>query len=327
MCTKLKTDTTNDVRVDLSRSWQQYGDVLLLVTFNKDHYESLPYVEALYRSFFPSILYCGPGHPDYTRFPALRSLNLSFVSYGETPEGHVDGALNYRCLTYAVDMHYSVAGYLAMADDILLPVHPLSKLMDAHRGVTWYLPPGEVRVGEVLKLRECRLGMCDFHPHWDWWEEYRPNIIQLFYKIHKLENYSPLVHRCHKQLIQLNNADMRPCGGYSDIYYIPKRIAGDFSELAKLFLQHSIFLEIAVPTIIRCLETPEDIQPLQGKQLWERDRTSPWIYFTPRDLVGKHYLHPTKWSGLARGDSNATEFYCNKVMPFMHDPYARYEKA
>ena len=72
----------------------QFDDVLLLVVFNKPHYEAFQFVETLYRPFFPNILYCGTAKIDVNRYPGVNNFTFSFISYGETPRVHIAGASN-----------------------------------------------------------------------------------------------------------------------------------------------------------------------------------------------------------------------------------------
>ncbi|KYK62109.1 hypothetical protein DCS_03256 [Drechmeria coniospora] len=44
------------------------------------------------------------------------------------------------------------------------------------------------------------------------------------------------------------------CFGWSDIYYIPRRFFADFIILAKVFLDHEAFHELAIPTIVRIID-------------------------------------------------------------------------
>ncbi|ELT96984.1 hypothetical protein CAPTEDRAFT_189704 [Capitella teleta] len=184
----------------------------------------------------------------------------------------------------------------------------------------WYLPKGNIRIAEITRLRECRRGICDVPTDkWGWWRKYIVAVIKLFDHFDNNEHNSTFIHDCYQQLKLLNGAERRPNGGYSDVFYIPKRLASPFSQLADIFLDFQVFLEITVPTIIQCLEFPDEFQTLKGLGLWEQDRTSPWTYFTPQDMVGMNFMHPTKWKSLSFGAKNNTEFYCNKIMPYMHD--------
>lgn len=129
--------------------------------------------------------------------------------------------------------------------------------------------------------------------------------------------------RCYRRLIDSNGALLRANGGYADIYHIPQRQMADFVQLAAYFLEHRVFLEIAIPTIIRCLESDANVSPLVGIQSWDADyRDSPWHYFRQAELVGKTYFHPTKWGFIERGSKNHTIFFC-KALEFLGDKYGR----
>lgn len=315
---------SDDYPVQLTRPWFQFSDILLVITFNEAHYEVIPYLELLYRSFFPTILYCGPLAPDYDARPELRGYRFSFATYVSSPVGQVPGAFSYECAVKAMRMHYAITGYLVVSDDVLLLPYPLT-LLSPH--LVWFLPQIEVRVGDLKTLRECRLGMCDFYPHWEWWRDYRQATTNLLDEIDRRQFDSPLIHHCRSELLRLNGASaggaLRPNGAYSDVYYVPTRVARDFVRLAHMSLDHGVFVEIAVPTALRCLELPEEIRPLPGLQIWDISRDEPWRYFSRKHLHGKTYFHPTKWSLLVNDSQAHVSLFCDKVLPFMFDPLAR----
>ena len=139
----------------------------------------------------------------------------------------------------------------------------------------------------------------------------------------KFELIISVLSRCYRKLIQSNGALLRANGGYSDIYYVPRRQIANFVRLAQFFLRHNIFLEIAIPTIVQCLEMDDNIAGLHGIQSWDADyRDTPWHYFRRTELVGKSYFHPTKWGFAAKGSKNHTLFFC-KTLEYMYDKYGR----
>ena len=311
----------NYIHVNFAQPWTQFNDVLLLVIFNNPHYEAIPYVETLYRPFFPNILYCGPGQIDVNRYPGVSNFTFSFISYGETPDGHVAGAFSYKCMAMALQMDYAVHGYLAAADDLLLVVHTLSELVTK---AVWYRPKKSIRIGEISKLRECKLGMCDFYPHWPWWKDYQNATIDALREIANRRGSSAIMRECYQRLLSENGAADRPNGAVSDIYYIPSKLSQEFLEIVDVFLRHKVFLEIGVPTTIRCLVAPTDVQPLKGVAIWDMEtRVQPWLHFKTKSLVGKSYWHPLKWGFLARGSTEYSQLYCTKVLPYLHDRLAR----
>ena len=309
-------------KLNFSLPWMQIADVLLIVIFNTPHYNNIPFLETMYRAIFPLMLYCGPLPLDRTEFSWVNSYKLSFITFNN-PDNHTAGALNYECMNKAILMNYQVTGYLVIADDLLLLPHSLQNF---NKHQMWFLPPQEVRTGEIKALRECRLGMCDYHPHWHWWEDYQQATIKALEHLEK-QQHSDVFYKCYKQLIMFNGAELRPNGAYSDIYYIPSNLQQEVLELFEHFLKHKVFVEIAVPSVINCLVGKDYVEPLPGKQLWDETRDTPWLYFKNAEIVGKKYLHPTKWSYINGGSLEMQKFYCNSVIPYLFDPYERIANA
>jgi len=221
----------------------------------------------LYRSIFPHILYCGPSPLDTASFPILRGYRISFITHTEWPVHRTAGSVSYQCAIQAVRMNFAVDGFLFASDDLLLLPVPLSKL---NRDRVWFVPAREIRIGDLDTLRECHLGMCDFHPHWDWWADYKSATIEALDRMSQLARSSPLFYRCLAKLRQLNGvgrSQIRVNGAYSDVFHIPSRIAHSFANVAEIFADFGVFLEIAVPTVLQCIEPLENFQPLPGKDI------------------------------------------------------------
>jgi len=262
-----KNWTDFGVVVNLTHPWHQYQHLLLVITFNKAHYQVIPYLELLYRSIFPHILYCGPSPLDSASIPVLNGYRISFITYTEWPIHRAPGSVNYQCAIQAVRMNFAVDGFLFVSDDLLLLPVPLSRLSGDR---VWFIPANEIRIGDLDSLRECHLGMCDFHPHWDWWTSYKSATIEALDKMAQLSRSSPLFYRCLALLRQQNgegSSNIRVNGAYSDIFYIPARLAHSFADVAEIFADVGVFLEIAVPTVLQCIEPVENFHPLPGKDV------------------------------------------------------------
>ena len=264
----VKTNRTDfGVVVNLTHPWHQFRHLLLVITFNKAHYEVIPYIELLYRSIFPHILYCGPSPLDTASIPVLDGYRISFITYTEWPVHRSPGSVSYQCAIQAVRMNFVVDGFLFASDDLLLLPVPLSRLSGDR---VWFVPANEIRIGDLDSLRECRLGMCDFHPHWDWWADYKSATIEALDRMVQLARHSPLFYRCLAKLCEQNGvgrSHIRVNGAYSDIFHIPSRIAHNFANVAEIFAEYGVFLEIAVPTVLQCIEPLEKFQPLPGKDI------------------------------------------------------------
>lgn len=312
----------SSIQPDFLAPWIIWEDVLLVVVFNIPLYDIIPYIEVLYRSFFPHVLYCGPSMLEYVNFTKLRSYNISFVAYGATPVGHFLGSFNYKCLMMAVEMKYDVRGYLVVADDLLFIPQKIKQL---NLEKAWFPAGNHMKTADIKTLRECRLGMCDFHTHWRWWVEYQDAVLKTLQDMESRRNESLLINKCLKTLSNLNHSEFHVNGGYSDIFYIPHYLGDSFAQLLALFHEHNVFLEIAIPTVFRCLVPDTEMEILQGKQVWDKSRNEPWVYFTKNDLAYKSFLHPVKWSYLDKGSNEHKSLFCS-VVSYLYDPYGRMNK-
>lgn len=305
---------TPSTKLDLSRPWHQFDNILLIILFNSAHYNIIPHLEILYRSFFPNILYCGPNFPDLEEVPALKRYQFSFVTYTSKVKGVAHAGLNYECTMKAIRLQYNVKGYFVIADDILVMLHALTEFP---LNALWYRAESRMQTVDLITMRECNLGECKVKIRWMWWKLYRLNIMRVLETMKEKQQTSQLFKRCYLQLIRQNGAEFRVNGGggSADIYYIPSQLAQDFADLAQIFVDNKVYLELAVPTIIRCLVQSEDIQVLHGNTLWAESRKNPWNHFVRSEMFNKTYFHPAKWSSLVTGSSpDITRFYCDDVI-------------
>ena len=97
---------------------------------------------------------------------------------------------------------------------------------------------------------------------------------------------------------------MRCFSGRSDILYIPRKHAKAFSILAGTFYEQKVFLEIAIPTIIRFLERSESIGRLPGYYIPGDVRKNDfrvtdsryfWFVYFPKNKIW--FIHPFKLHG------------------------------
>ena len=320
-CHRPGVTTPSNVAINFAKPWTQFNDILLVITFNNPHFDAIPYVETLYRPFFPNILYCGPGMIDLDRYAAVKKYKFSFLSYGINPSGYVKGAFTQKCMAMALQMGYdSINGYLTASDDVLMVLHTIAQLK---KNALWFVP--HVQVGELNKdLTECTKGKCGVRgPGWhrlNWWQMYKKSTTRTLAEIASRRNSSTVMNACYQRLVRENGAAHRANGAFSDIYYIPSNYSQDFIELSELFLHHNVLVEIAVPTIVKCLIPSADVEHLRGDERWGGDKMTPWKFIRSNNLGGKSYSHPVKWGFMARGASTQyNQLYCATVLPYLHD--------
>ncbi len=300
----------------ITEPFVKFVDILLIVVFNTPHYQSIPYVETLYRPFFPNILYCGPGIPDF-KSQSLKNLRFNFYSFGKMKNNYQAGSFNYLCMIGAINMNYPVAGFLFSSDDLIFSVSQISTF-DKNR--TWFFPVWDSIIDDVL---DPIISLWGF-------KKFKTQVQSLLFRMEKHENDSSIIGQCYNQLKQLNGGPYRVNGGLADLYYIPKRLAPKIAVLGSLFLEEDIFLEIAVPTILQCTESLKNVVELIGEYR-RNDKHEPWKKFTKERFFDRSYIyiHPTKWSPLSPEGHHrkvsvlVRQFFCSKVLPWLHDPQGR----
>ena len=119
--------------------------------------------------------------------------------------------------------------------------------------------------------------------------------------------------RCYRHLLDSTGSPLRIANSYSDIYHIPLRLIKKFTDVAHFFLQHLIYIDLAVPTIIMSMEKEKNVVNLTGHMCWNYTfRHNPWIYIQEQHF-NSMYFHPTKWNYINKGSQNHTAFFCKMV--------------
>ena len=147
--------------------------------------------------------------------------------------------------------------------------------------------------------------------HWAWMnpkhnKDYRVSYNEIQQSASKGRN--PHV-ACHRNILNFTGAPNRIIFGYSDIYYIPAAKAVDFITIVSIFSQHRVFLEVAVPTVVICIEGKKIM--LKGiSQANISQRKLPWVnigdLYNNRTLV---FYHATKWKTVLKRNKQYRKFY------------------
>ena len=290
-------------------------DFALLIVFNEPHYEAIPIIEILYRPLFKALLYCGPEYPSLSKFPMLKGYRFSFVQYKQASPLHLPGSNNYVCIQLAYSLlkekeNNNLKGILFMADDILFNFWNMM-LLDRHK--PWYSTTG--KIWDVETGLVCKSGrespVCNTKDNWVWYDANRYRMKKV---LHRLSANDTLVvyRECGTALKSFTGSRSRAIGRQSgDFYYLPFKMAATFSELLVPFYDETIFLEIAVPTLIQCIS--ETVEHLTGGDgLWSADRNEVWRHYPIWKY--KSHVHPAKLGKVMMGDKTFVDFFCGMVL-------------
>ncbi|XP_015762685.1 PREDICTED: uncharacterized protein LOC107341734 [Acropora digitifera] len=258
-----------------------FHDILLVIVFNYPFYDSIPHLNALYRPAFPHILFCGPPHN------TSRAGILTVDIYR--------GVLGYECLGRAMREHPGYRGYFYINDDVILNY--------------WNFPHFD---GEKIWESSSSFGSTPVYEpansNWYWWiSPYGLNNCRRAYEDVANMNLGTkkLNVKYHLSTLARNsNGSLQCFSGRSDILYIPRKHTRAFSILSETFYERKVFLEIAIPTMIRFLERNENIGRLPGYYIpGDVRRGDPrvtdsrffwFVYFPKKELW---FIHPFKLHG------------------------------
>ena len=258
-----------------------FKDILLVVVYNYPFYDSMPHLSALYRPAFPHLLFCGPSHN--TTRPGILTVDI------------YRGVLGYECLGRAIREHPGYRGYFYISDDVILNYW---NFPDFDREKIW---ESSFSFGSTPVYEPASTG-------WYWWvSPYGLNNCRRACEDVANMNFGAkkLNVKYHLSTLSKNsNGSLRCFSGRSDILYIPRKHAKAFSILSETFYEQKVFLEIAIPTMIRFLERNENIGRLSGYYIpGDVRRSDPrvtdsrffWFVYFPKNKIW--FIHPFKLHG------------------------------
>ena len=219
-----------------------FKDLLLVIVYNYAFYDSIPHLVALYKPAFPHLLFCGP--PIDTERSSSDILAVDIIR----------GFLGYECLGRAIGKYPGYKGYFYISDDVLLKYW---KFPDFDRSKIW--ESSSIRSNPVNEPP---------NSEWFWWRSRYglENCRSALEDVAKMELENTKLNGTYllNTLLKNSGGTLRCFGSRSDVLYIPQKHAIAFSILSNTFYQRRVFLEIAVPTIIRLLALSENITRLPG---------------------------------------------------------------
>ena len=257
-----------------------FDDILLVIAFVETCYDSIPNLERLYRKHFPNILYCGPAKPQ----------NENGYNIVVVPMLH--GVLVYECLSEAIREHSDFQGFLFVRNDVFINFWSLARF-DKSR--IW---ENSGQLGSQVMFHQPR-------DSWIWW--YTPWGLKACEKAYRDLIYFNDVYRralidnrdqkegywdveASLNALLWNGRGLYRCyRGRSNVFHVPSRYATVFEKMSAIFQKHQVFMDIAVPTMIRMLDLTERIEQLTGVDVGDfygeekarMDDTLFWRHFVP----------------------------------------------
>ncbi len=238
-----------------------FKNILLIINYNHQHYESIPLLKKIYGNYFPNIVFYGPSN-----HPEVHQVN------------HTRGYFGYIALADAMKKYPSFDGYFFLMDDCV-----------AHAWLFENLDTSKIWVPEMKFLYFVNN---DYHGtaidlskgskalNWYWW--------QSGFGYNAMNKSLKNVSKKYKKTLENNWGRNHVCTFFSDVLYLPARYRNDFIDLAQLFFNNKVFLELAIPTITSCISLKKDWLWLKTENVYG--------FSLEKYPVNSYFNHPLKLS-------------------------------
>jgi hypothetical protein len=203
---------------------------LMIINYNFAHYESVPFLQELYKPYVTQTVFCGPHQA-----PLVQGLDIH------------KGYFGYKSLAYAMEKHPGFDGYFYTNDDCIANMWNYDRF-DSNK--IWSNAPGFFKLTPELKKSS-----------WSWWKSE--------WGYDALVKACEALPTKYKQRLEKIGKNTVLGLTYSDVVYIPGKYREEALELCNHFARYKVFLEIAMPMICACLDHPDNWETLQGKAFWE----------------------------------------------------------
>jgi len=271
-----------------------FPDVLLAINFKHPFYRNIPMLKRLFEPVFPNYLFCGPevdkekGHP----IVVISHPKEEYSNFG------------FMCLVEAIRRKPGFSGYFYVNDDVVINWFHFYKL---DRSKIWFPEPhkmGEYNmIGTKIVL---------------WWLKIGSYLERCSKAFVEMES-DPKFLKMNATKIYLENVgNIRICSrSFSELVYIPARVAKSFEIIAQKFYDHRVVSDVTIPMSILMLDQRKDMVDIPGVVLetfgiggrWKLNTFDQWIHYTYKGS----FLHPFKLTG--DSENNLREYEKRIVIP------------
>lgn len=237
----------HDADPPLASCEKDYGfdDILLVVHYNHPYYQTSEFIQGLY-SCFPNIVFYGP-------IPGNNIIDIP------THEGHFLS----RVIQDVLNRFPNYRGYLVIQDDVLMNFWNFSRLS---KDKIWFAvsfyrspmimkqtpPSWESNFDKSVAYKEFFLPARD--KWWGRWGDYQA-----------IDEARKRLEAKDLKMMRKSIKGSIAAGMVCDMFYIPSKFREDSIRLSHVF--KDVFCEVAIPTMLCCLETPENWEILKG--IWQ----------------------------------------------------------
>ncbi|CAM1154247.1 Uncharacterised protein g11134 [Pycnogonum litorale] len=277
-----------------------FPKLLMILTFNLKHLRVLPLLEIIYKVQFPNVIVCANGDDDRElanewRYSLYSTKTYRYMNTTNSPE----------CISRVLKLGYKVTGIIHIQDDI---VFNYWNVINWDWNKIWSLP-----IVQTLDLYSADSFKRDPYV---WWYP-ADSIIGAAEVLHLLKistENETVRHKCYKNLMQLHGAIYKYSYALCDIFYIPARLASSFAEIVGEFANRDVWLEMAVPNTLNCVERLKEHVGIPQAQILNANNQS-WMAFQRYvEYLSKPYYHPFKLEPLLYGKIDRRNMFCKEVV-------------
>ena len=219
----------------------QITDILLVIIFNVPQFlMQIPLLEYMYGRHFKHRLYCTESLEEFQKLYASKNPDKP-VNFLEVVAEH--GNWGYQCAAIASRIGYQVAGYLQIGDDVLLNAWNLYTLP---RGMPWFQK--SMRIAHLDNQNVPDIWRLKFWGMWTSKYFGRNSAVRVYNRLQRLRKEPGIIGKKVSALLDTLRVitGCNRCFMYeaSDIFYIPAKIAEDFSFFADIFAQGKVHMEV-----------------------------------------------------------------------------------
>lgn len=230
---------------------------MVVAVLKSQSYGHIPVLKSIYGQYFTSVIFC----------VSLDVPPISEFQFIVVPLKH--GLLAYECLATASRRFTDHKGYLFIKDDTFLNLWKIADLDRTRIWSTW-----ENHGSQVMFTLS--------RDQWIWWfTPWGLGACQNAFKelihlnvLHKRQDKEETTNLQIWDVENSLNALLWNGRGYyrcyrssTNVFYVPKSLSSVFGRLSSIFQKHQVFIEIAVPTMVRLLQLEDKVIALEGTDI------------------------------------------------------------
>ena len=267
----------------------------LLITFNYNALaDNIYFIKKFYEDYFQNIIFCGSNILNLlnqTRYQSKKFDSFSFIEFS----AGINGNFHYYCMNKAIEMNYNTEGILLMSDDVLLKYWKLNNL---NQNKIWYVnyPLAKWDFKNIINAGYFGAKFWRFQPRnqinalKNLWNEF-DKIIAGKNDSDKYESERVKNFLLYLKNNQEPNTSIAITPTASDLFYLPKNKLEFFYFISQIFVKNDVFLETAVPTILKGIDEQNSKELITGAISWNG------VQFNFSNYNKNfHFAHPVKIS-------------------------------